>query len=317
MLLHKFIKRHRAQYDSYELLADLSPKQRREALKAALSLWSKDVSARTNRHGKMLIKQGSREGILPIDYLSMDYQNFMSSWPGVSSNLSKGEISTSTNRISNSYFSRGSALSTNFPPGYDTSYPLTEVPTTTTDRGRYAIDLGVLANSSSQIDIVYDAIHQIEDNGMLITINELPTSGDSFTINSKSYSFGDGLDEIEIANDTYSMAETLANLFELDQEETKVEAIADGNNVILRPSELGTKIILTLDQNKLTSSNLPALSTIPSDDEWKIFQLMMFFICQDKERQATQEENIKVAEAFEKQKNSHMKTVKPYLHLGR
>lgn len=317
MLLHKFIKRHRAQYDSYELLADLSPKQRREALKAALSLWSKDVSSRPNHHGKMLIKQGSREGILPIDYLSMDYQNLMGSWPSISGNLSKGEIVTPISRINNSYFSHGSALSTNFPPGYDSSYALAEVPITTTDRGRYAIDLGAVANSSSQIDIVYDAVHQIEDNGLLITINQLPSPGDLLTVNSKSYSFGDGLDEIEIANDVYSMAETLADLFELDQEETKVHTMADGNSVILRPSELGAKISLNLDQIKLTSSNLRALSTMPSDDEWKIFQLMMFFICQYKERQATQEENFKAAEAFEKQKNSHMKTVKPYLHLGR
>lgn len=318
MLLHQFINRHRSQYDKNKLVNDLSVDQRREALKMSLSRWSSDVDPRLNCSGSLLILAGYQEAIFPLDYLSTTYSRLVELKNGTSTET--GITMGSSNFVYGYGYSAlpyGSIPVTAFPPGYDVSYSEVEVLTTQTNRGREAINLGSPASSSKQVKIIYDGVHQIEDEGKLLTINSLPNEGDQLTVNEQEYLFGSEDDEIEIASNIYEQAEVINDFLYLNQTSNKVETIIDANNILLRPVILGTKVKVTTDSNTITISKLPALNTISSRHHWKIFQLMLHFIADCKERQAIAEESFEAADKYNRQKIEHLKLVKPYLHSGR
>lgn len=321
MLLLQFINRHRIQYDRDNLLNDLSQDQRKECLLKALEDWS-NAWPRRNVYGNSTTIAGERLAILPLDYLFATYEELLAG-SGNSTSGSSNIVNQSTlydffyyfGAISTNPFSMLGA--TNFSSFYgSTSFTESEVVTTTSNRGRHAIDLGQNAVTTQSILIKYNALHQIADEGKLLTINSLPNNGDTLIVGSKTYTLKTTAtlaDDIQIASNIYRMAEVLSDRFYINQSSTLVESTPNYNTVLLRPYTLGSSITLTSDGTRLSSSTLDAINTLSRGDQWKVFELFLYWIAETKERQAIFEGELEQAKAFGLLKKDHFSRVKPYM----
>lgn len=321
MLLLQFINRHRTQYDRDNLLNDLSQDQRKECLLKALEDWS-NAWPRRNVFGNATTITGERLAILPFDFLFATYEELLSA----SGNSTSGSSSIANQASLYDLFYYFGAISTNpftmlgatnFSSSYgSTSVIEAEVVTTTSNRGRQAIDLGQNATITQSLPIRYNAVHQIADEGKLLTINSLPNNLDTLIVGSKTYTLKTVAtlsDDIQIAADIYRMAEVLSDRFYINQSSTLAESTPDYNTVLLRPYTLGSSITLTPDGTRLSSSTLDTLNTVTRGDQWKVFELFLYWIAESKERQALMEAEFEQAKGYALMKKDHLSRVKPYM----
>lgn len=315
MSLNTFIKRYRGLYNRNVGVEDLSARQRREAVRNALAEWSEN-NPRQHRGNARLIA-GSREVLLPYDFLRAAYSDLLTLYSSAGSSES-GIIATSRLQDPSwlQYYSDpfSSPIGpTGFAPGYDESVSSTVVPVKHLDRGGAAIDLDEAASATKTIEIRYEARHQIEDAGRKITVGSLPSNNDPITVNGANYTFKTApatATEIQIADTIYAQAVIIADKLVADD---KADAFEDANDVIVRPFTLGTAVTVTVDGTRLTSSLLPALNTVPEIDRQKVYHLVMGHLAMAKAREMEEKEKAELAAEHRADAKFYFDRIAPYL----
>lgn len=324
----RFIDRYAGTYDRDSLLRDLSDEQKQNALRSSLEEWSQ-VWPLVDANGDMRIIGDSRYAVTPFDFISATYRQFALVRAN-SSQSPTGLIEPTINNLYQRwpvflYDTFGSQLgATNYPPGYDSSWRDQDIPVTQDSNGRYVLDLEVAAASSNSIEIFYNAIHQIEDEGKQLVINLLPNNNDTIVFAapiSKTYTLkttASLTDDIEIQADVYQMASKIANRLYQDKDTVKVMPYLDVDKVLLRPLTLGATIAtITVDGTRIASSVLAAISTLPQDDHVHVFSLMLYHGLSAKARSLARLKDYQGADWWQKQADNYYSKVKPLLHVAR
>lgn len=335
MSISAFITKHKQRYDFSVYLNDISAAQRQEWIRDALFEYSATYP-RVNRRGVLKLINGRSEALLPLDYKpsnnDQEIEQLRSLING-GATIPRGEIVPPTLYPNNYYnqslyyggyngYSSGFGMptfNTSYYPGSDRSIPLTGMAITTSDRGRYVVSLGSNSTSTSSPAIIYNASHSLEDAGVQLTISTLPSNGDTLIVGTKTYTLKTSAsltDDIQIQSTIFDMADTIADRVITDN---VAIGVPDGSLVLLRPVSLNTTLSVTCDGTRITKSTLPAINSIPSNQQWIVFELLMERVLNGRATQRNQPGGNQLAEIdkdLDLAKECRNR-VKPYLLIGR